>query len=567
MTFRPHRLAAAIALACLMSGNAVAQQAPAADTTTLNLIQLLVENGVVTAEQAQALLEQASRDSAQAMPELEEGDVRVPYIPENIQQDITEEVRRQVVAQAVEENWAQPNTLPDWLSRIHLDADVRVRSESRFFSDYNSNQFIDFHRLNEEGPQDLSPVGLNQSWLPFYNTTEDRVNLLRLRARFGLTADISDHWQAGLRVATGSSDDPVSTNQTLGGGLEKKDLWLDRGFISWLPTERLSFTAGRFGNPFVSTDILYSNDLNFDGVAARFHASNAPGMSLFGTVGAFPLEFTSDASPSRSEYKTNNQDKWLFGGQLGLQWNTDSGNRFRGAMAYYDFDNIAGERSALCAPWVSGREAGYGCNTDWSRPAFMQKGNTLFTLRNIMLDPADPAFTPMPQYVGLASNFRLIDINLSWEAALFNDMQMRVSGNYIHNTEFSERDMLKRSGALAQGSVDNLVINNLDARGGIKSGGDAWMLDLAIGTAVNITKPGQWNMQLGYKYIEPDALPDAYNDASFHRGGTNAKGYYLGGAYGFHERVYGQLRWMSSKEVYGAPLEVDILQVELNARF
>ena len=60
-------------------------------------------------------------------------------------------------------------------------------------------------------------------------------------------------------------------------------------------------------------------------------------------------------------------------------------------------------------------------------------------------------------------------------------------------------------------------------------------------------------------------MPDGFNDSSFHQGGTNARGYYIGGSYAFDKNVYGVLRWMS-KEVY-APLAIDTMQFEINARF
>ncbi|MEM8309982.1 putative porin, partial [Morganella morganii] len=68
-------------------------------------------------------------------------------------------------------------------------------------------------------------------------------------------------------------------------------------------------------------------------------------------------------------------------------------------------------------------------------------------------------------------------------------------------------------------------------------------------------------------YIQPDALPDGFNDSTFHLGGTNAKGYILGASYGFDKRVYGTARWLSSDEVYGAPFSIDVLQLEVNTRF
>ena len=43
----------------------------------------------------------------------------------------------------------------------------------------------------------------------------------RIRARFGVTADVADNVRVGLQLATGG-DDPVSANQTLDGGFSRK---------------------------------------------------------------------------------------------------------------------------------------------------------------------------------------------------------------------------------------------------------------------------------------------------------------------------------------------------------
>src|SRR3546814_4225196 len=56
-----------------------------------------------------------------------------------------------------------------------------------------------------------------------------------------------------------------------------------------------------------------------------------------------------------------------------------------------------------------------GCDSDGSRVAFMQKGNTVFLLRDITPNPLNPSTTPQPQYVGLASEFNLLDLNLEWD--------------------------------------------------------------------------------------------------------------------------------------------------------
>lgn len=563
MNSRMSRLALAVGVvATVMAGQAVAQAPAPSENATINLIRLLVAQGVLQQDQAQALIQQAEAEAVQARQaasvapasQAAPGDVRVPYIPVVVREQIRDEVKQEVMAQAKAENWAQPNAFPDWASRISFEGDVRLRNESRLYSNTNSNEFFDFAQMNEDGPYDVNP-DTNTRLPPMLNTREDRENLLRLRARFGLTAALADTWSAGIRIGTGSDSSPVSTTQTLGAGFGKKDIWLDRGYVTWTPSQRLSLTGGRIANPFMSTDLLYSNDLNFDGVAAMFNQPLSDSLSLFGTLGAFPVEYTSDASTASFD-KQESDNKWLYGIQLGADWQLNSSNRLKGALAYYQFDDIEGSRSSPCAPWQGDVE----CDSDGSRPTFMQKGNTLFLLRDIVINPAVPAGqTPQPQFVGLASEFNLLDLHLAWETDLFNDMKLGTHLNYIHNLGYDESEMEKRAAGQ--------FANNLDANGRIESGGDAWMFSLALGNSLEMRKQGDWNLFAGYKYIQPDALPDGFNDSTFHLGGTNAKGYFVGGHYGLAERVYGTARWLSSEEVYGAPFEIDVLQLELNTRF
>jgi len=78
---------------------------------------------------------------------------------------------------------------------------------------------------------------------------------------------------------------------------------------------------------------------------------------------------------------------------------------------------------------------------------------------------------------------------------------------------------------------------------------------------------GDFNVTFGYKYIEPDAVLDAFNDNDFHLGGTNAKGYFISGSYGLFDNTWLTARWLSAQEVYGPSLSIDVLQLELNSSF
>ncbi|QJP95515.1 putative porin [Pseudomonas fluorescens] len=556
-------LAVGMVIATLV-GQAAAAPAPS-ENATINLIRLLVEQGILKQDKADALIAQAQNEAAQAKqaaastavaagPVAAPGDVRVQYVPAAVRDQIRDQVKAEVMATAKQENWAAPNTFPDWASRISFDGDIRLRDESRYYSGSNSNEIVDFARLNNNGPYDVNPNS-STALPPLLNTREDRTNLFRLRARLGMKADISPQWTAGIRIGTGSDNNPVSTTQNLGGGFAKKDIWLDQGYLTWKPSDELTLTGGRFANPFMSTDMLYSNDLNFDGVAAIFDHKLSRDWGVFGTVGAFPVDYTNDTTTSNGFDKEESDNKWLYGAQVGAKWAINSNNRLKGALAYYRFQDIQGERSSPCEPWAGAP----GCDSDGTRAAFMQKGNSVFLLRDITPNPLNPTTTPQPQFVGLASEFNLLDLNLVWDADLPEDFKLRSQGNYIHNLGYDEGDMRKRSAGQ--------LVNNLDSNGNIESGANAWMVQFTLGNALDLKKQGDWNLFAGYKYIQPDALPDGFNDSSFHLGGTNAKGYILGGNYGLAKNVYATGRWMSTEAVYGAPFDIDVLQLEINTRF
>lgn len=574
-------LAIASAVALLMaSGVAQAQTAAPAESAMVKLIRGLIQSGTLNKDVGEALLAQAQTEAmaaqqaqrqvaaaAAAAPVAgtaamrpEAGDVRVPYISQTVRDQIRDEVKGQVMAQARTEGWAAPNETPEWSKRIRIEGDMRLRNESRYYGRSNDNlNLADYAAINAGSGYDVNP-NTTAGLPPMLNTRQDRKNLWRVRARFGVLADISDTTTAGVRLATGSDDNPVSTTQTLGGGLNKKNIWLDQAWIANRPTDWLKITGGRFGNPFVSSDMLFSNDLNFDGVAAQFDKKfSNDTLSMFGTLGIIPLEYSSDNFPKDQGDKMRSETKWLLGAQVGANWKLDSTNRLRGAVAYYSFQNINGKLSDPCALYAGATT----CNTDWSRPAYMQKGNTLMLLRNIALNPANPANTPLPQYMGLASKFQLLDLNARWETKVLGDYGLRLDANYIRNLAYDEDEMFRRAGG---GIFNNYDQTGLNARNNFQSGGNAYMVQATLGNP-NPSLRGEWNVSAGYKYIEPDAMPDAYNDSSFHLGGTNARGYTLGGTYAFDKNTSLSGRWLSSKTIYSSPLAIDVMQLELNTRF
>jgi hypothetical protein len=62
-------------------------------------------------------------------------------------------------------------------------------------------------------------------------------------------------------------------------------------------------------------------------------------------------------------------------------------------------------------------------------------------------------------------------------------------------------------------------------------------------------------------------VPDAFTDSDFHLGGTNARGFIVGGSLGLARNTWLGLRWLSANEVTGAPYSVDVVQLDLSTEF
>jgi len=69
----------------------------------------------------------------------------------------------------------------------------------------------------------------------------------RIRARATLVANVTPTMEVGLGLASGG-DDPVSTNQTLGGGGSTKDIKMDLAYFDWSGLKDTHVYGGKFSN-------------------------------------------------------------------------------------------------------------------------------------------------------------------------------------------------------------------------------------------------------------------------------------------------------------------------------
>ncbi|HSN52146.1 MAG TPA: putative porin, partial [Woeseiaceae bacterium] len=178
-----------------------------------------------------------------------------------------------------------PAASASWADRVGLDGDFRYRYE----------------RIDAEG--------------------SDTRRRNRIRARFNVTADLADDLEVGFGLATGG-DDPVSTNQTLGGGGSSKDVSLNLAYADWQATDGTHLIFGKYNNPLYrpgKQPLMWDSDWTPEGLAFTWERDRY----FVNAIGTY-LE-----SDSRRE-----SDSFSWGTQLGATGEF-AGAKLTGGLGYY----------------------------------------------------------------------------------------------------------------------------------------------------------------------------------------------------------------------------------------
>ncbi len=140
-------------------------------------------------------------------------------------------------AVTTQEEQKRVSALEALLGRFRLNGDARVRYENFF----QGSVAADRHRA-------------------------------RVRLRLGIDGKLSEDFLGGIYIASGDLTDPISTNQTLTGFFNRKQLGFDRGWITYKPQAHkwLELTGGKFAYTWNRTPLTFDNDLNPEGFSQRF---------------------------------------------------------------------------------------------------------------------------------------------------------------------------------------------------------------------------------------------------------------------------------------------------------
>lgn len=553
---------AAIACAALVAAMCAAPADAASDQqqrqsvevlqdTVINLLQALVQRGVITQQQAEQMVKQAqdkansdfaaeqAKERAQRQQEEKEGTIAVPYVPKIVQQQIEKQVATQVqptvtanvIKAAKDQGWGVPGALPDWIRSLRVTGDLTLRGQDNLFGPGNGaacpagtpydNCNLNFAAINAAGG--YTQAGENA----YLNDTEDNA-VMQARARLGVDIALSSSWDAGIRLASGALN-PNSEVQTFSNEFGRYSVGFDRIFMRWRGLTAsefnyLSVVGGKFDNPFFEpTTLVYSKYVQFDGVAVNARLGIGDGSAqqsfLFLNLGGFPVQEVPLVFQN---------SKWLVGGQLGLSLRFGEGQRLTLAGAYYDFDHVQGRMNSFGS-----------ILNDYSEPLYATYGNSYCDIENDSTGQ-NPVF-------GLCSQFRIAEVAAGYVLPI-DQYALSLNAEGVRNVGFNGKQIF------------DLFGYETDTRR------NGYQAELAFGNP-DVFDRWDWRGTLGYRYVQGDAVLDALTDADFHEGGTNAEGYFMRADLGLAHNVWTRFSYYSGRQIDGLPYQVDVLQLDLNARF
>ncbi len=194
--------------------------------------------------------------------------------------------------------------LPVWLSKFTPLGDVRVRQEG------------------------------------FYENGANARNRERVRARFGFTFAPMDEVSSTVRLATGNSNDPISTNQSFENTFTGKPIHLDWAYLTVKPGKTFNLRPGLFtimGGKMPTTvykvsELVWDDDLSPEGATEIINFIDQK-EGFFRNLRLTGVQWVVDEI-------SNDQDPWIGGAQLATDTAIGSTATWSAGVADYHYSNM-----------------------------------------------------------------------------------------------------------------------------------------------------------------------------------------------------------------------------------
>lgn len=283
------RLASTKTAAALCGGLLLAMSVPASAAVDAKLLDMLKANGSITNAQYTELQAELARDQKE----------------QQIARQAQQETNEQIAATAKKTN--ELSTFDQklaWAAKTQFKGDVRFRQEN----------------VHNDGVSN--------------NKDQDRQ---RIRARLGAYTEINPQVDTGIRIATGNNDDPRSTNQSLDNYFDKKQIWLDQGYVDYHPDaiKNLHIVGGKMPQQWVSMgDVIWDSDISPEGLSLSYKYPLSGSTELFGSAGHYTLKDNVDGDGVQFKH-----DLRLYAGQLGARFGITDNLKLTLGGSVYGYDN------------------------------------------------------------------------------------------------------------------------------------------------------------------------------------------------------------------------------------
>ncbi|WP_455231969.1 putative porin [Geopseudomonas aromaticivorans] len=433
----------------LCTGLLLAMSVPASAAVDAKLLEMLKANGSITAAQHSELQAELAKEQAEV-------------------------TAQKTAAAKFDEKLA-------WATKTQFKGDVRLRQEITSTDGRNAAG------VDDSGDQ----------------------NRQRIRMRLGAYSQVNPEVDVGIRIASGSSDDRRSTNQTMEGFFTKKSIWMDQAYIDFHPeaVKNLHLIGGKMAQPWFSVaDVIWDGDINPEGLAATYKYPLGGSAELFGSAGYYNMDDNVDGEGVEFRHDTQ-----MYTGQLGVKFAPADKVGVTLGGSVYSFDNdklrdsngngridLATEASALTA-----------------------SGNT-------------------------TSEFQL------WEGfgqVDFTGLAVPLSfyGQYVVNSDAN----------------DEIRVNGRDGNGG-NEGDTAWLVGFKTGY-------GKVKFDYNYRDVERNAVVGIFTDSDFASGFTGSRGHKFKLGYDLSKNfAAGATYYMTETDGmrgFIADTDTDTLQLDLEAKF
>lgn len=404
-----------------------------------------------------ALGSNAFADSVEELKQIiEQQNARIAALEaKQAEQTSIQEIQHQDILKVLnemEQDAAQQNGMPGWLEDL------------KFFGDFRLRYQMDCR----DWPRTGAP----------YDDDAPARHRARFRLRFGFKKYFQDkQWEVGFRLASGSSSNPTSTNQTFGDAWVERPVWIDLAYVKYTPdfVKGLEVTAGKMKNPLMHkwNKVFWDSDVNPEGFWAEYTLECWDNFVPYAGAGYFILEEQSG-----------------FGYPSG--WD--------GSAASASSNNW--KRDPALWAYLVGADVKFGDNVKWTTEAYVHDWDYYRLAGDEMNGHFSNGTTRGNDFLNNVPGFSIIGIN-NWVSfkIMENLPEMGVFFDWAYNCDEH-----------ADASVSPDFTNEQNA---IATG--VWM--------GKNKKAGDWKTGYTYAHIEANSVPGFFADSDF--GGANRKGHKL----------------------------------------